>query len=204
MPLRRQIIFAASWSTLSIAGIAVVLALVLAGDMGCHHTPPQRTDLSKMDWSIQADQPLPTTNRSEAILNGKPVETPVADGTLPLVYLVASDGVVIVRNMTSNQLLATAPVTHNSTVAVDARRGVLVNGKAVAPGPLTADARYNIFYSVPDAANGSTNEIVTAKETNDPSLLRWHYSGRTANLKDAATQSTTRPAPATESAIGRP
>ena len=174
--------FALSWTTISIAGVAA--------DLGCHKaTPPQRVDMSKWDWTIKADQPLPTTRRSVTPLDAKTSPTPVADGPLPLVYLFESAGVVQVRDLTADQLLATSTISHNSTVAVDERRGVLVNGQAIATGPLSTKDRFAIFYSVSDGGDA----INSARETNDPDILRWTHSGR-----PSATQSATKPVSATQ------
>ena len=149
------------------------------------------------DIHFHTDQPLPTTNRYQSQISTAVTDTPVAVGSLPLVYLVGTAGTARIADLDTKQDLATAPVGHNSTVAADEHRGVIINGVVVHAGPLPVEHRYGIFY----AAEGSTNgAYITATESNNPDITRWRNPATrestaksTGNTGPVVAHPTTRP-----------
>jgi hypothetical protein len=166
-------------------GCSTIAAGSIASNLGCSWIPfwpkpkEQMAQVTDEQLTFKAQQPLPATRAWITPLDSRAMDTPVTTGTLPLVYLIGSDGAVHVDDLDQHKTLATAKVSHNGTIAVDAIRGVIVNGVTIAGGPLPEMHHYGIYYSI-----GSGGEAFISKtETNDPGML--HAKPTTIPARDA-------------------
>lgn len=142
--------------------IACSAAIAIAGCTGGKE-PQQsaridRDALAEREWEIHRPAPV-TASVSERPLQPPAEPTLVKHGTPPLVWLVETDSLVSVTNLTQNLRLARAPVTGRTIVRVDPRKGVCFGDRVLVRGPLPADQSYGIYIE-PDQPGSIRSETI--------------------------------------------
>jgi hypothetical protein len=127
-------------------GWTSLIGLAAAGMLGCrdNRAAADRAAPAHREWEIRRPAPA-TVSVVERPLQVAVPATLVKEGVAPLVYLVESDGIVSVMDLTSNQRLARSPARARTIVRVDSRSGVFVGPDCLSAGPLEPDHRFGIF-----------------------------------------------------------
>ena len=147
--------------------VVAATMLVIAGCRGAGRSEADaRGDDTPAAVRWQIERPAPTTaevDRRPLAITAKPML--LAQGELPLVYLLPAAGTISVADLSAGaQLVSNVSAPGNTIIRIDPARGVIFGEDHLVPGPLPEDRTYGIYLAPPGENSIETRTISPSLE----------------------------------------